>query len=326
MENEVLMDVKHLKTQFKTDEGIVNAVNGISFRLNRRESLGIVGESGCGKSVTNLSLMGLIPQPPGKIAAGEVTFEGKDILNIPEREKRKIRGKNISMIFQDPMTSLNPYIRISEQMTEAIILHENMNKKEALVRAVDMLTMVGIPGAEKRIFSYPHEFSGGMRQRVMIAMALSTNPKLLIADEPTTALDVTIQAQILELIKDLQHKIHMSLILITHDLGVVAGMTDRIIVMYAGHIVEENTTEKLFSSPRHPYTMGLLKSVPSVDEEERTKLFTIGGSPPSLIDVPDRCPFLPRCYKAEEKCRTGNMPVLEQYSDTGKVACYYPNN
>lgn len=323
--NKLLMKVKDLKTIFKTDEGIVRAVNGVSFHINKNESLGIVGESGCGKSVTNLSLMGLIPQPPGKIADGSVIFEGREILNIKEKEKRSIRGKDISMIFQDPMTSLNPFLRISRQMTEGIMLHEGADKSRALSLAVKMLDMVGIPNAKDRIFAYPHEFSGGMRQRVMIAMALSLYPKLLIADEPTTALDVTIQAQILELIKKLQHEIHMSLILITHDLGVVAGMTDRVIVMYAGYIVEENTTEKIFNNPRHPYTTGLIKSIPSIDKEERDELYSIKGSPPNLVNLPAGCPFYPRCPKADVKCDEV-MPPLEKYSETGYIACYYPNN
>lgn len=324
IENDVLMDVQNLKTIFKTDEGIVKAVNNISFTVNRRESLGIVGESGSGKSVTNLSIMGLIPQPPGKIESGKVFFNGRDILNISEKEKRDVRGKDISMIFQDPMTSLNPFLRISTQLTEGIMLHKKVNYGEALKAAVEMLTLVGIPGAERRIFSYPHEFSGGMRQRVMIAMALSLYPKLLIADEPTTALDVTIQAQILELIKELQEKIHMSIILITHDLGVVAGMTDRIIVMYAGSIVEQNTTKGLFEKPMHPYTLGLLKSVPSIDEEEHEELYSIKGSPPNLVKLPEGCPFYPRCPKGTDQC-LGKRPALEKKSETGYVACYHPN-
>jgi oligopeptide transport system ATP-binding protein len=323
--NNVLIDVKNLKTIFKTDEGIVQAVNGVSFHVKKNESIGIVGESGCGKSVTNLSLMGLIPQPPGKIVDGSVVFEGREILNIKEREKRAIRGKDISMIFQDPMTSLNPFLRISTQLTEGIMLHEGVDFKQALSSAVKMLDMVGIPNAKGRVFSYPHEFSGGMRQRVMIAMALSLYPKLLIADEPTTALDVTIQAQILELIKELQEQIHMSLILITHDLGVVAGMTDRIIVMYAGYIIEENTTENIFNQPRHPYTSGLLKSIPNIDTVEREELYSIKGSPPNLVNLPPGCPFYKRCPKAGEKCNQV-MPPLEKYSEDGYIACYYPNN
>ncbi len=323
--NSLLMEVKNLKTIFRTDEGIVKAVNGVSFNIKKNESLGIVGESGCGKSVTNLSIMGLIPQPPGKIIDGEVLFEGKDILNIPDKEKRKIRGKDISMIFQDPMTSLNPYLRISTQLTEGIMLHKGVGEAEAISIAVDMLDMVGIPNAKGRIFSYPHEFSGGMRQRVMIAMALSLYPKLLIADEPTTALDVTIQAQILELINRLQKEIQMSMIMITHDLGVVAGMTDRIIVMYSGYIIEENTTFNIFKSPKHPYTSGLLKSVPNIEDDDKSELFSIKGSPPNLVRLPKGCPFYARCTKAQQKC-TETMPELNKYSETGYVACHYPNN
>lgn len=323
MINEKLLDVINLKTIFKTDEGIVEAVNGVSFSVYKGESLGIVGESGSGKSVTNLSIMGLIPSPPGKIVSGEVYFEGREILNISDKEKRDIRGKRISMIFQDPMTSLNPFLRISTQMIEGLIIHYNYSKKDALNKAIEYLGLVGIPNPEKRIFSYPHEFSGGMRQRVMIAMALTTNPSLLIADEPTTALDVTIQAQILELIKKIQNDIGMSLILITHDLGVVAGMTDRIIVMYAGHIVEQNTTDNLFSKPAHPYTVGLLRSIPRLDEDEKGKLYSIKGSPPNLVNLPDACPFYPRCERVLPICRK-EKPVLKKYSDNHYVACHNP--
>lgn len=323
MINDKLLVVNNLKTVFKTDEGIVEAVNGVSFDVYKGEALGIVGESGSGKSVTNLSIMGLIPTPPGKILGGEVYFEGKEILNIPEKEKRQIRGKKISMIFQDPMTSLNPYLRISTQMIEGLIYHDNLTKNEALDKAIELLGLVGIPNPEKRIYSYPHEFSGGMRQRVMIAMALTTNPSLLIADEPTTALDVTIQAQILELIKKIQHEIGMSLILITHDLGVVAGMTDRIVVMYAGHIVEQNTTNELFTKPAHPYTVGLLKSIPRLDEDTKGKLFSIKGSPPNLVDMPNACPFYPRCDRMLPIC-TKEKPELKKYSDNHYVACHNP--
>lgn len=323
MKKEVLLEVKDLKTIFKTDEGIVHAVNGVSFYTNKRETLGIVGESGCGKSVTNLSLMGLIPSPPGKIISGEAIFDGVDILKLKDSDKRQIRGKKISMIFQDPMTSLNPYLRISTQMTEVLIEHDKISKKDALQRAIEMLKLVGIPSPEKRIYSYPHEFSGGMRQRVMIAMALSTNPQLLIADEPTTALDVTIQAQILDLLHELQEKIHMSIILITHNLGVVARMTERIIVMYAGYIVEENTTENIFANPSHPYTRGLLKSVPRIDEEEKEKLYSISGTPPNLVNLPKACPFYPRCEKKLEIC-TKEIPQLKQIDENHRLACFNP--
>lgn len=320
---EKLLEVLNLSTIFKTDEGIVKAVNNVSFDLNKKESLGIVGESGCGKSVTSLSIMGLVLSPPGKIVNGKVYFEGKDILNISESEKRKIRGKKISMIFQDPLTSLNPYLKISTQLIEGLMLHEKISKKAALEKCIEILEQVGIHDSESRIFHYPHEFSGGMRQRVMIAMALSTNPSLLIADEPTTALDVTIQSQILELIKELQHKNNMSLILITHDLGVVAGMTDRIIVMYAGHIIEENSTQNLFSHPAHPYTSGLLKSIPRLDKDIKEELYAIKGTPPNLINLPDACPFYPRCKRMLSKCKE-KMPELKKLSGKHKLACYNP--
>jgi oligopeptide transport system ATP-binding protein len=323
MQKEILLKVNDLKTIFKTDEGIVRAVNGVSFVVNKQETIGIVGESGCGKSVTNLSLMGLIPSPPGKIISGEALFDGLDLLHINDKQKRRIRGKKISMVFQDPMTSLNPYLRISTQMTEVLLEHENINKKQALERSVEMLRLVGIPDPEKRIFAYPHEFSGGMRQRVMIAMAISTNPELLIADEPTTALDVTIQAQILDLLQSIQDKIKMSIILITHNLGVVARMTERIIVMYAGYIVEENMTDEIFYNPSHPYTKGLLKSIPRIDEEEKSKLYSIPGSPPNLVNLPEACPFYPRCDRKIEIC-TKSVPELKQISKTHRLACFNP--
>ncbi|HPB47123.1 MAG TPA: ABC transporter ATP-binding protein, partial [Exilispira sp.] len=261
--------------------------------------------------------------PPGKIISGEALFDGLDLLHINDKQKRRIRGKKISMVFQDPMTSLNPYLRISTQMTEVLLEHENINKKQALERSIEMLRLVGIPDPEKRIFSYPHEFSGGMRQRVMIAMAISTNPELLIADEPTTALDVTIQAQILDLLQSIQNKINMSIILITHNLGVVARMTERIIVMYAGYIVEENITDEIFYSPSHPYTKGLLKSIPRIDEEEKSKLYSIPGSPPNLVNLPEACPFYPRCDRKIEIC-TKSVPELKQISETHRLACFNP--
>ena len=310
-ENKVLLDVKGLQTYFLTDAGIVKAVDGVSFTLHEGETLGLVGESGCGKSVTNLSIMRLIPSPPGKIVGGEIMFEGEDILKLPEKELRGIRGNKISMIFQDPMTSLNPFLKISTQMVETILLHnKDVSKQEALARSIEMLKLVGIPSAEKRIQSYPHQFSGGMRQRVMIAMALSCNAKVLIADEPTTALDVTIQAQILELIKDLSVKLKTAVVIITHDLGVVAGMCDKVCVMYAGRIVEKADTDDLYQAPAHPYTEGLIMSVPRMDVEHKNdRLFSIEGQPPNVIDLPPCCPFHPRCHKDMAICQHAYPPT-----------------
>ena len=301
--NDVILSVENLQTHFKTDDGVVKAVDGVSFKLRKGETLGIVGESGCGKSVTNLSIMRLIPSPPGKIVGGSVMFGGEDILQKPENELRKIRGNNISMIFQDPMTSLNPFLRISTQMVETIMLHQGLDKKEARQKSVELLKLVGIPKPEKRIDNYPHQFSGGMRQRVMIAMALSCEAQILIADEPTTALDVTIQAQILELINELADKFGTAVILIAHDLGVVAGMCDKVCVMYAGRVVEQASTDDLYDDPKHPYTVGLIRSVPRLDEKGRTNLYSIDGQPPNLIDLPECCPFHPRCQKAMDICK-----------------------
>src|SRR5918997_1136383 len=284
-----LLTVKDLRTYFQTEDGTVRAVDGISFDLERGETLGIVGESGSGKSVTNLSIIRLIPEPPGKIVSGEVVFEGQDILALAPDEVRKIRGNDIAMIFQDPMTSLNPFMRISKQLMEITQLHRGYTKDQAYEHAVKMLEMVGIPEARSRVDSYPHEFSGGMRQRVMIAMALSCEPKLLIADEPTTALDVTIQAQILELLKTIQQRTGSALMLITHDLGVVAEMVDNVIVMYAGYIVESGSAGQLFARPRHPYTLGLLQSVPRLDAARKTALQPIEGNPRDMLFPPKAC-------------------------------------
>ncbi|AEC02411.1 ABC transporter ATP-binding protein [Parasphaerochaeta coccoides] len=322
-----LLEVKDLRTYFLTDAGIVKAVDGISFTVDEGETLALVGESGCGKSVTNLSIMRLVPSPPGKIVGGEVLFEGKDILKLSEGELRGIRGNKISMIFQDPMTSLNPFLRISTQMTETILLHnKDITKKAALQKSIEMLQLVGIPSPEKRIRNYPHQFSGGMRQRVMIAMALSCNAQLLIADEPTTALDVTIQAQILELIKSLSTKLRTAVILITHDLGVVAGMCDVVCVMYAGRIVEKAMTDDLYANPAHPYTEGLINSVPRMDlrgKDER--LFSIEGQPPNVIDLPPCCPFHPRCHKAMDVCKHVYPPAVTV--GTGhETACWLYND
>ncbi|HET7055417.1 MAG TPA: ABC transporter ATP-binding protein [Thermomicrobiales bacterium] len=306
-----LLEVKDLRTQFMTQDGVVKAVDGVSFYVMPGETLGVVGESGSGKSMTGLSIMRLIPIPPGKIASGEVLLEGRDVLKMSDNDVRKIRGKEVAMIFQDPMTSLNPVLTISRQLGEAIQLHLGMSKEQARARSVDLLNMVGIPNAEKRLDQYPHQFSGGMRQRVMIAMALSCNPKLIIADEPTTALDVTIQAQILDLMRTLQSERDTGVILITHSMGVVAGMADRVQVMYAGHIVETASTEEIFANPRHPYTVGLMKSIPRLDATTKEKLEPIRGLPPDLIDLPDMCPFVPRCNYAREKCEQKNPPLLE---------------
>ena len=309
-----LLEVKNLRTYFETEDGTVKAVDDISFQLKRGETLGIVGESGSGKSVTNLSIIRLIPDPPGKIVSGEVIFNGSDLLPLSNDAIRKIRGRRIAMIFQDPMTSLNPFMKISKQLMEMTQLHLGHSKSQAYAHAVRMLETVGIPDARERANSYPHEFSGGMRQRVMIAMALSCEPELLIADEPTTALDVTIQAQILELIKKLKSETGTSVILITHDLGVVAGMTDHVIVMYAGKIFEQARTSELFSLPGNPYTKGLLKSVPDPTAEQG-KLYQIPGLPPDVAHLKPGCPFAPRCDRVEDICRREFPPFVQLNAD-----------
>jgi len=309
-----LLEVKNLRTYFDTEDGVVKAVDGISFVLKRGETLGIVGESGSGKSVTNLAIIRLIPDPPGRIVSGEVLFNGQDILLLPTKEVRKIRGRRIAMIFQDPMTSLNPFLKISKQLMEMTKLHLGHTKAQAYEHAIKMLKTVGIPDARERVDNYPHEFSGGMRQRVMIAMALSCEPELLIADEPTTALDVTIQAQILELIKKLKQETGTSVILITHDLGVVAGMTEHVVVMYAGKIFEQAKTSQLFARPGNPYTKGLLRSVPDPTSEQG-KLYQIPGSPPDVAHLKPGCPFAPRCERAEDICRREFPPFVELTPD-----------
>jgi oligopeptide transport system ATP-binding protein len=320
--NGYILSVKDLRTYFETEDGTVKAVDGISFDLERGETLGIVGESGSGKSVTNLSIIRLIPEPPGKIVSGEILFDGEDIRALSIDELRRVRGKRISMIFQDPMTSLNPFMRISKQLMEMTILHLGYTKEQAYEHAVKMLETVGIPDARSRVNSYPHEFSGGMRQRVMIAMALSCEPELLIADEPTTALDVTIQAQILELIKELKQKTGTSIILITHDLGVVAGMTDHIIVMYAGKVFEQAPTSELFKCPGNPYTKGLLRSVPDPAHEQGKELYQIPGLPPDVAHLPPGCPFAPRCERAEEICRQ-EFPPFVQLNEEHFSLCHF---
>jgi oligopeptide transport system ATP-binding protein len=310
----ILLEVKDLRTYFETEDGLVKAVDGVSFQLQHGETLGIVGESGSGKSVTNLSIIRLIQEPPGKIVSGEVLFKGQDLLLLPPDGIRKIRGRRIAMIFQDPMTSLNPFMKISKQLMEMTQLHLGHTKAQAYEHAIKMLETVGIPDARTRAGSYPHEFSGGMRQRVMIAMALSCEPELLIADEPTTALDVTIQAQILELIKKLKQETGTSVILITHDLGVVAGMTDHVIVMYAGKIFEQAKTKELFARPGNPYTKGLLRSVPDPTDEQG-KLYQIPGLPPDVAHLKPGCPFAERCERAEEICRREFPPFVELTPD-----------
>jgi oligopeptide transport system ATP-binding protein len=305
-----LLSVTDLKTYFRTDAGVTKAVDGISFEVNRGETLAIVGESGSGKTVAGLSLMRLI-QLPGEIAGGRIDFNGVDIHTLSDAEMRALRGRRMAMIFQDPMTSLNPFLKISQQLSEVTRLHLGHTKREARDHAVEMLRTVGIPDAERRIDDHPHEFSGGMRQRVTIAIALSCGPELLIADEPTTALDVTVQAQILELIKDLTARLGTSVILITHDLGVVAGMADRVIVMYAGKVFEKATTAELFFRPANPYTKGLLKSVPDPASDDGKPLFQIPGMPPDPANLPAGCPFATRCYRAEEICRSEFPPFVE---------------
>jgi len=316
-----LLEVRNLTTRFYTEDGVVEAVNGISYNLDTSETLGIVGESGCGKSVSVLSIMRLIPDPPGKITDGEVIFNGQDILKLSEAEMRHVRGAQIAMIFQDPMTFLNPVLKVGFQIEEALKLHQSMDAKEAHERAAELLSLVGIPNAVERLDDYPHQFSGGMRQRAMIAMALSCNPLLLIADEPTTALDVTIQAQIIDLVKRLQEQLGMAVIWITHDLGVVARLTQRVIVMYAGYIIEEASVKDLYATPRHPYTIGLLGSLPRLDEAAGAKLFSIPGQPPDQVALPTGCPFETRCNYAIERCKLEN-PKLGLVAPNHTVACW----
>ncbi|MGI8747006.1 MAG: ABC transporter ATP-binding protein [Deinococcus sp.] len=324
---DILLDVRNLKTYFYTDEGVVKSVDGVTFHIKRGETLAVVGESGSGKSVTSLSIMRLIPTPPGKIVEGEILFRGKDgvqknLVTVPEPEMRRIRGNDISMIFQEPMTSLNPVYTVGDQIAEAIMLHQGKNRREAMLAATGMLELVGIPAPAKRVNEYPHQMSGGMRQRIMIAMALSCNPALLVADEPTTALDVTIQAQILDLMRKLQSEIGMSILFITHNLGVVAEMADRVVVMYGGRVIEEGDVLEIFGAPKHPYTMGLLHSIPRVDHADeydrsagakKERLEAIPGNVPNPLNLPPGCPFEPRCKFAIPECSKA-VPALE---DTG---------
>ncbi len=316
-----LLAVENLRTRFHIPEGTVYAVNGISFNINEGETLAVVGESGCGKSVTMLSILGLIPIPPGEITSGTAMFRDKDLLHLSDAEFEQLRGEQIAMVFQDPMTSLNPVLTIGKQITETLRTHLGINQEEADKHAIELLERVGIPEASSRLGNYPHQFSGGMRQRVMIAMALSCNPSLLIADEPTTALDVTIQAQIVELVLHLREQMHMTIIWITHDLGVVAGLADRVIVMYAGYIVEEALVDDLYDSPRHPYTLALLGALPRVDRRRDHRLNSIPGAPPNLLVEPKGCPFAPRCTHAIEKCWLEN-PCLVSIAPNHKMACW----
>jgi oligopeptide transport system ATP-binding protein len=315
-----LLEVENLSVQFHTDDGLLRAVDGVSFAIDEGETLGIVGESGSGKSVSSLAIVGLVPQPPGKIVSGRALFQGRDLLAMSPRELAQVRGNRIAMIFQDPMTSLNPYLTVAQQMIEVTQTHLKYHRKQALDHAVAMLERVGIGGASRRVFDYPHQFSGGMRQRVMIAMALLCRPNLLIADEPTTALDVTIQAQILELLGDLQRQEGMAVILITHDLGVVAGACRRVNVMYAGRFVEEATIDDLFAQPKHPYTLGLLESVPRVDVLGQP-LKPIAGQPPELTALPSGCAFHPRCPNVLDRCRT-EVPPLFSTPHGQRYACF----
>jgi oligopeptide transport system ATP-binding protein len=321
-----LLSVRDLRVTFGSGDRTVHAVNGISYDLERGDTLGVVGESGCGKSVSSLALMRLLPKPAARIPTGEILFESEDILGLSEEAVREIRGNRMAMIFQDPMTSLNPVLTIERQMTEVLETHRQLNHAGAVTRAVELLELVGIPAARRRLHDYPHQFSGGMRQRVMIAMALACNPQLLIADEPTTALDVTIQAQILDLMRSMVTEMGTALILITHDLGVVAGMARTINVMYAGHIVERADTHELFGRPRHPYTVGLLQSIPRLDAQGRGQLVPIQGQPPDLSRDILGCPFAPRCFNVQERCQQENPP-LDAAPDAApdhRVACWYP--
>jgi oligopeptide/dipeptide ABC transporter ATP-binding protein len=320
--NGVLLRIEGLQTHFFTEAGTVRAVDGVSLMVRKGETLGVVGESGCGKSVTALSILRLIPTPPGKIVGGNIYLEGRDLLKLPEGEMRKVRGASISMIFQEPMTSLNPVFTVGDQIAEGIRLHQRLSKRESWNKAIEMLRIVRMPDPERRVKEYPHQMSGGMRQRVMIAMALSCNPHLLIADEPTTALDVTIQAQILELLNELKAELGMAVMLITHDLGVVWDTAARVAVMYAGRLVEEASVKELFTSPKHPYTQGLLNSIPRLEKtERRARLQAIPGMVPDLLDLPKGCKFLARCSKIFEPC-SGEEPQLKEIAPNHRVRCY----
>ena len=316
-----LLEVNDLRTYFYTQEGVVKAVDGTSYSVEEGETLGLVGESGCGKSVSALSILRLIPSPPGKIVSGEIMFQGQDLLKLDENEMRRIRGNDIAMVFQEPMTSLNPVLTIGRQITESLELHQDLRGRAARERAVELLELVGIPAARGRIDDYPHQFSGGMRQRVMIAMAMSCNPKILLADEPTTALDVTIQAQILEVMARLSREFGTAVIIITHNLGVVARYADRVNVMYAGRVIERAQASELYANPRHPYTVGLLNSVPRLDEHRQAKLIPIEGLPPDLAHLPEGCSFYPRCDWRTDHCRD-EYPAITQVDAAHQAACW----
>lgn len=318
---EPLLEINDLAVRFKTDEGIVHAVNGVSLTIEEGETVAIVGESGSGKSVSVLSTLKLIPIPPGKIERGTAKFYGRDLLTMEAAEINQIRGSQIGMIFQDPLSSLNPVLTIGKQLTEAMMLHLEVTQEQADERAAELLEMVGIPQARKRLDDYPHQFSGGMRQRVMIAMALSCNPQILIADEPTTALDVTIQAQFIDLVKSLREELGLAIIWITHDLGIVAGLAKRVVVMYGGYFIEEASVKELYANPRHPYTLGLLGSLPRLDATEKKRLVSIDGLPPVLYEEPSSCPFAPRCEYAIDRCKKEN-PQLETISPGHQIACW----
>jgi len=326
MNHDVLLDLRDLKTYFFTSDGVSKAVDGVSYQLQRGETLGVVGESGCGKSVTALSILRLVPDPPGRTVGGEIMFEGTNLLKLPRAEMRRIRGNEISMIFQEPMTSLNPVFTIGNQISEAIILHQGLSKRDALTKSIEMLQKVGIPAPERRVHEYPHQLSGGMRQRAMIAMALSCNPKILLADEPTTALDVTIQAQILDLMFGLKEQLGMAIILITHNLGVVAEVARRVVVMYCGKVVEEGPVLEIFKQPQHPYTQGLLQSLPRLEEKatgQKQRLMEIPGIVPSPYNLPSGCKFHPRCPKAQAICQE-QEPPLEKVPGGHYSACFFP--
>ena len=316
-----LLDVCDLETRFKTPDGLIYAVNGVSFTLQSGEIIGLVGESGCGKSVTMLSILRLIPSPPGKVVAGSALFKGQDLLKIKDEQIRDIRGAQISMVFQDPMTSFNPVLTIGRQIAEPLEAHLGLSRDQARKRTLELLDMVGIPKAKDRLKDYPHQYSGGMRQRALIAMALACGPQILIADEPTTALDVTIQAQIIELVKQLRDEFDMAIIWITHDLGIIANLSQRVIVMYGGYFIEEADVDELYAQPQHPYTLGLLRSLPRLDYDQPERLVAIDGAPPMLLEKPAYCPFVFRCKFAIEHCQQAN-PTLQTITPGHRVACW----